>query len=48
MKSSVLFMALVFGLKTGEVKEPPAYEDVTSFPTRVENGTVQLRDPRWD
>ena len=37
-----------FCLKTGEVKEPPAYEDVTSFPTRVENGTVQIRDPRWD
>lgn len=35
-------------LKTGEVKAPPAYENVTSFPTRIENGQVQIRDPRWD
>ena len=37
-----------FCLKTGEVKEPPAYEDIASFPTRVENGMVQIRDLRWD
>ncbi len=37
-----------FCLKSGEVKTPPAYENVTSFPARVENGMVQIRDPRWD
>ncbi len=37
-----------FCLKTGEVKAPPAYENITSFPVRVENDMVQIRDPRWD
>jgi 3-phenylpropionate/trans-cinnamate dioxygenase ferredoxin component len=33
-----------FCVKTGEVKSPPAYEDVTCFPVRVENGLVQVKD----
>ena len=37
-----------FCLKTGEVLCPPAYEDLHVFPTRVENGRVQIRDDRWD
>lgn len=37
-----------FCLKTGEVTAPPAYENVTSFPVRVEADQVQVRDPRWD
>lgn len=37
-----------FCLKTGEVLGPPAYEAVASFPVRVENGMVQIRDSRWD
>jgi 3-phenylpropionate/trans-cinnamate dioxygenase ferredoxin subunit len=37
-----------FSIKTGEVLAPPAYEDVAVFPVRVENGTVQVRDARWD
>lgn len=37
-----------FCLKSGEVKAPPAYENVISFPIRVEKGRVQIRDPRWD
>lgn len=37
-----------FSVKTGKVLAPPAYEDVTTFPVRVENGTVQVRDARWD
>lgn len=37
-----------FCIKTGAVKSPPAYEDIACFPTRVENGRVQVRDPRWD
>ena len=37
-----------FSVKTGKVLPPPGYEDVTTFPVRVEAGTVQVRDARWD
>jgi 3-phenylpropionate/trans-cinnamate dioxygenase ferredoxin subunit len=37
-----------FSIKTGKVLTPPAYEDVTTFPVRVHEGMVQVRDPRWD
>lgn len=37
-----------FSIKTGEVLAPPAYEPVHTFPVRVENGRVQVRDDRWD
>lgn len=37
-----------FSIKTGKVLAPPAYEDVTTFPLRVSDGMVQVRDPRWD
>lgn len=37
-----------FCVKTGEVKAPPAYEDIACFPVRIENGKVQVRDPRQD
>lgn len=37
-----------FSIKTGAVLSPPAYEDVTTFPVRVEDGMVQVRDARWD
>jgi 3-phenylpropionate/trans-cinnamate dioxygenase ferredoxin subunit len=37
-----------FSVKTGAVLAPPAYEDVATFPVRVEEGTVQIRDARWD
>jgi 3-phenylpropionate/trans-cinnamate dioxygenase ferredoxin component len=37
-----------FCVKTGEVKSPPAYENIISFPVRIENGKVQIRDHRWD
>jgi 3-phenylpropionate/trans-cinnamate dioxygenase ferredoxin component len=37
-----------FCVKTGEVKCAPAYEDVETFPTRVQEGRVQVRDARWD
>ncbi|MGH8726622.1 MAG: non-heme iron oxygenase ferredoxin subunit [Burkholderiales bacterium] len=32
-----------FCVKTGEVRSPPAYEDVQVFPVRVEDGTVQVK-----
>ncbi|HEX2530863.1 MAG TPA: non-heme iron oxygenase ferredoxin subunit [Burkholderiaceae bacterium] len=37
-----------FSIITGKVLAPPAYEDITSFPVRVDGGMVQVRDPRWD
>jgi len=37
-----------FCVKTGAVKCAPAYEDVDTFPVRVEDGRLQLRDDRWD
>lgn len=37
-----------FNIKTGAVTAPPAYEPVATFPVRVHEGTVQVRDDRWD
>jgi 3-phenylpropionate/trans-cinnamate dioxygenase ferredoxin subunit len=37
-----------FSIKTGAVLAPPAYEDVATFPVRVQDGMVQVRDARWD
>jgi len=37
-----------FCIKTGAVTAPPAYEAVTTFPVRVFQGMIQVRDPRWD
>lgn len=35
-----------FCLKTGAVKSPPAYENVATFPIRIEEGMLQVRDAR--
>ena len=37
-----------FDIKTGEVTAPPGYEPVDTFPVRVVDGVVQVRDDRWD
>jgi len=37
-----------FSLRTGEALSPPAYEAIPTFPVRVEDGMVQVRDDRWD
>ena len=37
-----------FSVKTGEVLAPPAYGPVATFPVRLEDGRVQVRDARWD
>ena len=37
-----------FCVKTGEALTAPAYEPTARFPTRVENGVVEVRDDRWD
>lgn len=37
-----------FSLVTGEALSPPAYEPIATFPVRVENGRIQVRDHRFD
>ncbi|MGE5624309.1 MAG: non-heme iron oxygenase ferredoxin subunit [Bacillota bacterium] len=37
-----------FDVRTGEALSAPAYEPTASFPVRVENGMVQVKDDRWD
>jgi 3-phenylpropionate/trans-cinnamate dioxygenase ferredoxin subunit len=37
-----------FSIETGEALTPPAYEPVATFPVRIENGVVQVRDDRFD
>jgi 3-phenylpropionate/trans-cinnamate dioxygenase ferredoxin component len=37
-----------FCIRTGEALSPPAYEPAASFPVRVEDGMIQVRDDRWD
>jgi 3-phenylpropionate/trans-cinnamate dioxygenase ferredoxin subunit len=35
-----------FCIKTGEVLAPPAYEPVATFPVRVIDGIIQVKDER--
>lgn len=37
-----------FCIRTGKALTAPAYEPTATFPVRVENGVVQVRDDRWD
>ncbi len=37
-----------FSIKTGAALSAPAYEPTATFPVRIENGMVQVRDDRWD
>ena len=37
-----------FCIRTGAALTAPAYEATTTFPVRIENGEVQVRDDRWD
>ncbi len=37
-----------FCIKTGAVKSAPAYEGISCFETRLEQGRVKVRDNRWD
>jgi len=37
-----------FNIKTGEALTAPAYEAIPTFPVRLEDGIVQVRDDRWD
>ncbi len=35
-----------FDVRNGKVTAPPAYEDVRCFPTRIEDGMIQVCDDR--
>ena len=37
-----------FSIRSGKVLSPPAYEDLHSFPVRVIDSRIQLRDDRRD
>ena len=37
-----------FCIRTGEALSPPAYEPTATFPVRLEDGVIQVRDTRWD
>jgi 3-phenylpropionate/trans-cinnamate dioxygenase ferredoxin subunit len=37
-----------FCIRTGAALSAPAYEPINTFPLRIENGMVQVRDNRWD
>lgn len=37
-----------FCVRTGEALSPPAYEPTATFPVKVEDGKVYIRDDRWD
>ncbi|MEN8106553.1 MAG: non-heme iron oxygenase ferredoxin subunit [Pseudomonadota bacterium] len=37
-----------FDIRTGKVTAPPAYEDISTFPVRTDNGRVQVKDTSGD
>lgn len=37
-----------FSIRTGEALTAPAYEPTATFPVRIENDEIQVRDNRWD
>jgi 3-phenylpropionate/trans-cinnamate dioxygenase ferredoxin subunit len=37
-----------FDIRSGEALTAPAYEPTASFPVRIQNGIVQVKDDRWD
>ena len=37
-----------FCIRTGAALTAPAYEATATFPVRIENGEIQIRDNRWD
>ena len=37
-----------FCIKTGAALTAPAYEAVATFPIKVENGNIYVKDDRWD
>mgnify|MGYP006307323225 CR=1 FL=1 len=37
-----------FDIRSGEALTAPAYEPIPTFPVRIQDGVVQVRDDRWD
>lgn len=37
-----------FSVKTGEALTAPAFEPVDTFPVKVEDGEIYVKDDRWD
>jgi len=37
-----------FDVRTGQALTAPAYEPTATFPIRIENGIVQVKDDRWN
>ena len=37
-----------FCIRTGAALTAPAYEATATFPVRIENGVIEVRDDRWD
>lgn len=37
-----------FCVRTGAALTAPAFEPTATFPVRVQDGTIQVRDARWD
>jgi 3-phenylpropionate/trans-cinnamate dioxygenase ferredoxin subunit len=37
-----------FCIRNGEALSPPAYEATATFPVRIVDGEIQVRDDRWD
>ena len=37
-----------FDVRTGAARCPPAYEPTAKFPLKVEDGSIFVRDDRWD
>lgn len=37
-----------FDIRTGMALTAPAYEPTATFPVRIEDGMVQVKDDRWD
>ena len=37
-----------FCIRNGAALSAPAYEPTSTFPVRIENGVIQVRDDRWD
>jgi len=37
-----------FDVRTGAALTAPAYEPTATFPVRIENGMIQVKDDRWD
>jgi 3-phenylpropionate/trans-cinnamate dioxygenase ferredoxin subunit len=37
-----------FDVRTGGVRCPPAYEPIAKFPLKLEQGSIFVRDDRWD